>query len=53
LTSQPPNGGQSKAPIGVPFGNFGQDCFDLAINEEANFEHYSREIASKGIRLDV
>lgn len=36
-----------KAPIGVPFGNLGQDCFDIAINEKTNCEHYSREIAKK------
>jgi hypothetical protein len=41
-----------KAPIGVPFGNLGQDCFDIAITEKANFEHYSREIAFKGIKLN-
>jgi len=41
-----------KAPIGVPFGDLGQDCFDIAINEKTNFEHYSREIAEKGLKFD-
>ena len=41
-----------KAPIGVPFGNLGQDCFDIAINEKTNFEHYTREIAEKGLKFD-
>jgi hypothetical protein len=41
-----------KAPIGVPFGDFGQECFDLTIIQKPNFEHYSRQIAKKGLTFD-
>jgi len=36
-----------KAPVGTPFGDFGQDCFDASIIGSANFEHYSNQYIKK------
>jgi hypothetical protein len=36
-----------KAPVGTPFGDFGQDCFDASIVGSANFEHYSKQYIEK------